>query len=240
MPPSGPAWQAGRRSKMLLPPAICRLIPTTPRAQSTSRRTHHNHPALFVKITAIGIDRLRLPLDPPFYAAWDPVPRRHFDATLVRVHTDEGITGYGSGDSMDEFEGYADLFIGRDPLQIGQHVRVLETIAFHASRYWPLEAALWDIAGKVTGPPVGTLFGGALTEVACYASFGEARHPADRADAVLAAQQQGFHAVKIRIPREDPASGLAAVRAARDAAGPDLTIMADLNQWWRMPGDISP
>jgi hypothetical protein len=38
-----------------------------------------------VKITSIRLDRMRLPLDPPFEAAWDPVPRRHFDATLVRV-----------------------------------------------------------------------------------------------------------------------------------------------------------
>jgi hypothetical protein len=31
-----------------------------------------------VKITAIRLARMRLPLDPPFDAAWDPVPRRHF------------------------------------------------------------------------------------------------------------------------------------------------------------------
>ena len=57
-----------------------------------------------MRITAIRLDRMRLPLDPPFYAAWDPVPRRHFDATLVTVHTDEGVTGYGSGDTMDGFD----------------------------------------------------------------------------------------------------------------------------------------
>ena len=193
-----------------------------------------------MKITAIDVVRLRLPLDPPFLAAWDPVPRTAFDATLTRVHTDEGITGYGSGDTMDGFEGYAELFVGRDPLLIARHVRTLETIAFHAGRYWPLEAALWDIAGKAFGQPVATLLGGALSELPCYASFGEARGPADRAEAVLAAREAGFRAVKIRIPREDPAAGLAAVRAAREAAGPDLAIMADLNQWWRMPGDISP
>jgi len=193
-----------------------------------------------VKITAIELERFRLPLDPPFYAAWDPDPRAHFDATLVTVRTDEGVTGYGSGDTMDGFGAYADLFVGGDPLQIARHVRTLETIAFHAARYWPLEAALWDIAGKACGQPVATLFGGALSEMPCYASFGEARAPADRAEAVLAAREAGFQAVKIRIPRVDPARGLAAVRAAREAAGDDLAIMADLNQWWRMPGDISP
>jgi D-galactarolactone cycloisomerase len=43
-----------------------------------------------MRITAIRLDRMRLPLDPPFRAAWDPVPRRHFDATLVRVQVCSG------------------------------------------------------------------------------------------------------------------------------------------------------
>jgi len=38
-----------------------------------------------VKITAITLHRLRLPLDPPFEAAWDPEPRRHFDACWTPV-----------------------------------------------------------------------------------------------------------------------------------------------------------
>jgi L-alanine-DL-glutamate epimerase-like enolase superfamily enzyme len=193
-----------------------------------------------MKITAIEIDRLRLQLDPPFLAAWDPHPRAHVDASLVRVLTDEGITGYGSGDSMTGFEAYADLFVGRDPLAIAGHVRTLETIAFHAGRYWPLEAALWDIAGKACGQPVATLIGGALAAVPCYASFGEVSSPAERAEAVLAARAAGFRAAKFRIGRDDPASGLAAVRAARQAAGDEFGLMVDLNQWWRMPGDIAP
>ncbi len=47
-----------------------------------------------MKITAITASRLASGrrLDPPFHAAWVrvPVPRRHFDATMVRVETDEG------------------------------------------------------------------------------------------------------------------------------------------------------
>jgi D-galactarolactone cycloisomerase len=144
-----------------------------------------------VKITAIRLDRLRRPLDPPFLAAWDPVPRRWFDATLVRVDTDEGLTGYGSGDTMDGFETYADLFVGQDPRQIARHVRVLETISFHAGRYWPLEAALWDIIGQAAGQPVAALFGGAAARIPAYASFGETRAPQARAEAALAAREAG-------------------------------------------------
>jgi len=183
---------------------------------------------------------MRLPLDPPFRAAWDPVPRRHFDATLVRLETDAGITGYGSGDSMDGFDAFSHLFIGKDPMQIAAHVRTLETISFHAGRYWPVEAALWDVIGKACGQPVSVLFGGATDRLPAYASFGELKSTADRADAVVAAAEAGFRAVKLRIGREDVSSGLAAVRAARQAAGAEMKIMVDLNQWWRMPGDISP
>ena len=205
-----------------------------------------------MKITAIRLDRMRLPLDPPFNAAWDPVPRRQFDATLVRVETDEGMTGFGSGDTMDGFAAFADLFIGRDPREIARHVLTIETINFHAGRYWPLEAALWDIIGKACGQPVSALFGGAraslpayasfgaATRLPAYASFGELKSPAERADAVLAARAAGFRAVKIRIDRADVAAGLAAVRAARAAVGDALEIMVDLNQGWRMAGDISP
>jgi D-galactarolactone cycloisomerase len=191
-----------------------------------------------VKITSIEIERLSLPLSPPFHAAWDPVPRERFDASLVRVHTDQGLTGVGSGDTMIGFEEFEHLFVGRDPLALAQHARTLETISFHAGRYWPLEAALYDLAGKALGTPVATLLGGARDRIPVYASLGELRSPEQRADDALALAAAGFRAVKVRIARERVAEGIATVAAIRNAA--ELQIMVDLNQWWRMPGDILP
>jgi L-alanine-DL-glutamate epimerase-like enolase superfamily enzyme len=191
-----------------------------------------------MKITEIALTRLNLPLDPPFHAAWDPNPRTAFPATLVTVSTDEGLTGYGSGDTMDGFEAYRDLFLGTDPLQILSQVRRIETINFHGGRYWPLEAALWDIIGQVAGLPVSVLFGGARDRLPAYASSGELKAPAERAEAALAARQAGFRAMKIRIARDRLAEGIAAVRAAREAVGDDFDLMVDLNQMWRMSGDI--
>ena len=141
---------------------------------------------------------------------------------------------------MDGFEPFEHLFLGEDPLSIERHVRVLETISFHAGRYWPLEAALWDIIGQVAGLPVSVLFGGARRSLPAYASFGELRSPGERAEAAVAAHEAGFRAMKLRIDRRDVASGLAAVRATRQAVGDGIDIMVDLNQWWRMPGDTSP
>jgi L-alanine-DL-glutamate epimerase-like enolase superfamily enzyme len=193
-----------------------------------------------MKITEIRLDRMRLPLDPAFAAAWDPIPRTFFDATLVTVETDEGIVGYGSGDTMDGFEAFEHLFVGKDPLQILSHVRTIETVNFHAGRYWPLEAALWDIVGKVCDLPVATLFGAASDRLPAYASFGELKEPRARADAAVAAVERGFRAMKIRVARDRLDEGIAAVQSTREAVGDDIDIMVDLNQMWRMSGDIDP
>ena len=193
-----------------------------------------------MKITAIRVQRLRLPLDPPFYAAWDPDPRRAFEATIVRVETDEGLTGVGSGDTMGGFEDFEHLFIGRDPLLLSAHARTLETISFHAGRYWPLEAALWDLYGKALGVGVYSLLGGGVDRLPVYASLGELRPPAQRAQDARALVDAGYRAVKVRIARDRLAEGVATVTAIRHEIGDSLEIIVDLNQWWRMAGDIEP
>ncbi|MEO8570553.1 MAG: mandelate racemase/muconate lactonizing enzyme family protein [Chloroflexota bacterium] len=190
-------------------------------------------------ITRIRIERLAVPLDPPFDAAWDPVPRRSFAATLVRVETDAGVVGIGSGDTMDGFEAFEHLFLGRDPLAIARHVRALETIDFHGGRYWPFEVALWDILGQVAGLPVATLFGGAVDGIPAYASCGALLAPAARAESALRLREEGFAALKIRIDPRRLDEGLAAVAATREAVGDSMAIMVDLNQGWRMAGDTA-
>ncbi|GLY40137.1 isomerase [Amycolatopsis sp. NBRC 101858] len=193
-----------------------------------------------MKITAITLDRLRLDLDPPLRAAWDPDPRRHFDATIVRVRTDDGVTGIGSGDTMAGFEAVEHLFLGEDPLDIVRHVKAIETADFHGGCFWPLEVALWDIIGQVAGLPVATLFGNAARSLPAYASSAELKSPEERVETAFAAREAGFRAMKIRIDRGHVADGVAAVAAVRDALGPDFEIMVDLNQSWRMAGDTSP
>lgn len=191
-----------------------------------------------MRITAIRTQRVRLPLDPPFYAAWDPDPRRSFEATIVRVETDAGLVGVGSGDTMNGFDDFVQLFVGREPIAIARHARVLEAVSFHAARYWPLEAALWDLLGQACGEPVAALLGGACSELPAYASWGELRDPARRVEDAHALLAEGFRAVKIRIAPERADEGIGVVAAVRDAVGDRLEIIVDLNQWWRMAGDI--
>ena len=150
-----------------------------------------------MKIERVRIERRSIELDPPFNAAWDPVPRRSFEATLVSVETDEGLTGIGSGDTMDGFERYEHLFLGEDPLALERHVAVLETMAFHAGRYWPLEAALWDLAGKAMGKPVHSLLGAAYRDrVPVYASALFTEDPGEMTEVGQRYAAQGFAAVK--------------------------------------------
>jgi D-galactarolactone cycloisomerase len=192
-----------------------------------------------LRITGIRLERLRYPLDPPFTAAWDPMPRHAHEATVVRVETDEGLTGIGSGDTMDGFERYTGLFVDEDPLEIERHVRVLETITFHAERYWPLEAALWDLMGKAEGVPAAKFLGAAGGSIPAYASTGEARPPRERAESALRLREEGFGALKVRLDCARLDEGLDAVEAVREAVGDSMEIAVDLNQGWRMPGDVS-
>ena len=49
------------------------------------------------RIQSIEITHHRLNYDPPFHASWDTKPRVFFDATIVRITTDTGLVGVGSG-----------------------------------------------------------------------------------------------------------------------------------------------
>ena len=64
------------------------------------------------------------------------------------------------------FAGHEHLFVGQDPLAIERHYRILSNIQFHYGRCWPLDLALWDLAGKITGQPVWKLLGGLSDRVA--------------------------------------------------------------------------
>jgi len=196
------------------------------------------------RIVSIAITHHRLPLDPPFKASWDGRPRRHFDATIVRVRDDAGREGIGSGDLMKGFEGHEDLFVGEDPRRLERHYEVLSHINFHYGRCWPLDLALWDLAGKVTGEPVWRMLGGRADRVRLYASSGVLRDPAAMAEQVERYIAEGFPAMKVRFSASaggrsgwrDDVKALAAIRAR---VGDRLELMVDCNQGWRMPWDTT-
>lgn len=192
-----------------------------------------------VLIDAIEIRHYRLPLDPPFHAAWDPQPRTGHPVTLVRVWAGD-YEGVGSGDAMLGFAGHESLFLGQDPFAIQRHVRVLDNLQFHYGRMWPLEVALWDLMGQIAGQPLWELLGGRSRQVRVYASTG-ARMPAEeRVESVGRLQEAGFPAVKLRLQADDPREGVDLVRRVREAVGSAMELLVDANQAWRMPWDTRP
>ena len=191
-------------------------------------------------ISAIEITRHRLHFDPPFRASWDTKPRAFWDAAIVAVHTDLGVTGYGSGDMMLGFDGHEQLFVGEDPLRLERHWRILNNISFHAGRCWPLDLALWDLAGKLMGQPCWKLIGGLSDRVRAYASSGTLRGPEALADAAERYRAEGFAAMKIRFHRSDWRADIRALEAARKRVGDTIELMVDCNQGWRMSWDAYP
>ena len=192
------------------------------------------------RITAVGISHHRLPLAPAFNASWDTRPRVHFDVTIVRVSTDTGLVGVGSGDRMLGFEGHEQLFVGADALALERHYRVLSNIDFHYGRCWPLDLALWDLAGKILGQPCWKLLGGLSSRVRAYASSGTLRDPGAQAEAAERYLAQGFPAVKLRFHRGDWRDDVKSLEAVRARIGERLQLLVDCNQGWRLPWDTEP
>src|SRR5262245_8920571 len=192
-----------------------------------------------MKIPSIDIRHYRLPLDPPFHAAWDPKPRTSHTNTIVRVIAGD-YEGVGSGDAMLGFAGCEAYFVGRDPFEIERHVQVLDNMQFHYGRMWPLEVALWDLMGKVSGQPLWKLLGGRSGRVRPYASTGERRGAAARAESARSLRDLGYPAIKLRFHAADPRDDIAVVRAVREAVGHRIELLVDANQGWQMPWDASP
>jgi L-alanine-DL-glutamate epimerase-like enolase superfamily enzyme len=188
------------------------------------------------KIDTIEIHHYRLPLKSPFHASWDPQPRTSHTSTVVRVRAGD-YEGVGSGDAMLGFAGHESIFIGRDPFEIERHVHLLDNLQFHYGRMWPLEVALWDVMGKISGQPLWKLLGGRKQQVRVYASTGERLPAAERAASAGQLQERGFAALKLRFHAADPRQDIAVAQAVRQAVGPDMAILVDANQGWQMPWD---
>ena len=123
-------------------------------------------------------------------------------------------------------------------MAIERHWRLLNNISFHWGRCWPLDIALWDLAGKITGQPCWKLIGGLSNTVRAYASSGTWRSPAELAAAAERYLAEGFAALKIRFHRGDWRADIKALEAVRARVGDRLDLMVDCNQGWRMSWDV--
>lgn len=162
---------------------------------------------------------------------------------IVAVHTDGGITGYGSAYTDGRLVQAAlkvleRFFLGENALE---PERVTEKM--HQNTFWMgrggtlthaisgIDIALWDIAGKALRLPVAQLLGGFHRRRAqpyCSLLMDE---PGPMRDLVAGFRAKGFRAFKIGWGpfgrRDDPKLDEAIVKAARQGAGDDAKLFVD-------------
>ena len=169
-------------------------------------------------------------------------PRTSVEMLLVRVDTDEGISGWGEASANRLLTAtrtfidtvIADMCIGRDPSAITDLVTYLERSLSAAGRssvgryaISALDIALWDIAGKAVGLPVYRLLGGSMRrDLPAYASLLRYADPVTVARYAERSLERGFRQIKLH------EITLPAIRAGRDAVGSEIPIMVDANCAW--------
>lgn len=200
-----------------------------------------------MKIEAIETIVVRIPYTSGGSAdteVWGGKAWQTADALLVKVTTDAGITGWGEAfgynvipatrAAIDQI--VAPMCVGRDPLQIESLMLDMQQKLHIFGRGGPiifalsgLDIALWDIAGKASGQPVHRMLGGCRSpQLVTYASLIRYTEPRLVAANVERALGQGYRHIKLHEIQVAPA------RAARDAAGPDVDIMLDVNCPWSL------
>lgn len=168
------------------------------------------------------------------------------DAVLVKVETDEGITGWGEAHHgrcpgavaklIDTTIG--ELARGMDALDVtGVWNKIYRMqLASHgmgaaaALALSGLDLALWDIRGKAAGWPVYRLLGGASKAIKAYAggiSLGW-QEPSSLAEEAAKYVSEGYRALKLRVG-DTPARDVARARAVRAAVGEEIDILVDAN-----------
>jgi L-alanine-DL-glutamate epimerase-like enolase superfamily enzyme len=190
-----------------------------------------------MKITAVKVRLFEYPMPKPFHPTWQPVPTTAARVHVVEVHTDEGITGIGSGGVPVRWEVAGLFLMGQDPFAMEQHVANLRSMAFFVGRPWPVEIALWDIIGKATGQPIYKLLGGGSNKLKAYASTGELRPLETRVEAAHQTLAAGFKAMKLRFHSADWRDDVRTLAAVRKAIGDGIDIMVDGNWGWRIAPD---
>ena len=171
---------------------------------------------------------------------------------LIRVATDEGLTGWsdvetlapaavsiiaGEGMATVGFQTLGSLLIGENPLDverlwdklyIGSAYYGRRGIAMHCMS--ALDNCLWSIRAQAAGMPLAELLGGRRRDkVMAYASTLFRSTPDGMIEAANGYIDKGYRAVKFGwgVFGQDPGRDRELVAAARQALGPDRHLMVD-------------
>jgi L-alanine-DL-glutamate epimerase-like enolase superfamily enzyme len=202
-----------------------------------------------MKITGAVTRVLRTPADNPLVVGL-PAPTDTREFVTIELQTDAGLVGIGLtffGGALtpalkSAVEALAALLVGDDPTQVEAIAARLRraagssgpggifTLALSA-----IDIACWDLRGKAAGQSVCALLGGLRARVPTYASGALMRgHPVDYlAKAGPRLVDMGFRQMKMQCGSEPTAAAsVERVRVLREAIGPEIDLMCDINQLW--------
>jgi L-alanine-DL-glutamate epimerase-like enolase superfamily enzyme len=202
-----------------------------------------------MKITHVTTRVLRTPADNPLVVGLpEPADTREF--VTLELGTDQGLVGLGLtffGAALTPalkvaVDALARLIIGDDPTQVEAIVAKLRRAAgssgpggIFSLALSAVDIACWDLKGKVAGKSVCALLGDLRDRVPTYASGALMRqHPVDYlAKAGPRLMDMGFRQMKMQCGSESTmAASVERVRVMREAIGPDIDLMCDINQLW--------
>ena len=127
-----------------------------------------------MKITRISVYQTDLPLEHSYWLSGGRLKFEMLDATLVKIETDEGLTGWGEGTPWGHtyvpahgpgiragIETMAAFIIGLDPRRVLDVERAMDlALPGHLYAKSPIDMACWDIAGQAAGVPIADVMGG--------------------------------------------------------------------------------
>lgn len=184
---------------------------------------------------------------------WPSIYSRRHETMVVRIATDQGITGFGEGQSpvsprtsrtiVEDL--CRPVLLGRDPFDVEALWQRMFTSMRERGHYTGFfidalagcDIALWDIIGKATGKPVHKLLGGQFRDrVPAYAGL-SGGDPLSVAEKAADYVKQGYRAIKLHLrgSRDEVAAVVAAVRAR---VGPDIALMVDVHTTLSVPAAI--
>lgn len=208
-----------------------------------------------MKIVAVDYLPLSAPLANPVQFSLGVLKERYF--ALVRVRTDEGLTGWG--ETFVNFPAWgfkerrilvqdviAPLLVGENPLDVGRLWQKLHQALYRLGLQWGspglilqamsgVDIALWDILGKAVGQPISRLLGGPVRRsIPLYATGINGEGMEERAQRLVGA---GFRSLKLRLGlgKETDLNNLRRLRAA---VGSDVEILVDANMAWDVPSAL--
>ncbi len=200
-----------------------------------------------MKITAITAWQVDLPLREGRYAWSNDNAVAVFDATVVAVETDAGITGHAECTPLGSAylpayargvrAGLAELgpkLIGLDPTDLTTLNRHMDAaLRGHPYVKAPLDIACWDILGKAAGLPVTKLLGGAAQDsIPLYRAISQDT-PQRMADSVARYRAEGYRTFQLKVGGAADAD-IARIEACRAALAPGELLDADANTGWTL------